>query len=72
MSKHNIVVIVIDTHKSFIDVAYIEDVRGVKSIQLGNIIVDVTWKAQLRLCPRYQTMLRRDKPFNVIVTAIVR
>ncbi|SQD77567.1 protein of unknown function,might belong to transposase [Moritella yayanosii] len=35
MSKHNIVFIGMDTHKSFIEVAYIEDVRGVKPIHLG-------------------------------------
>ncbi|WP_067042258.1 hypothetical protein [Moritella sp. JT01] len=35
MSKHNIVFIGMDTHKSFIEVAYIEDVRGIKKIHLG-------------------------------------
>ncbi|WP_446724904.1 hypothetical protein [Moritella sp. 36] len=35
MSKHNIVFIGMDTHKSFIEVVYIEDVRGVKPIHLG-------------------------------------
>jgi len=30
------------------------------------------WKAQLRLFRRYQTMLRRGKHYNVIVTAIAR
>jgi len=39
---------------------------------LGKTIVDITWKAQLRLCRRYQTMLRRGKHYNVIVTAIAR
>jgi len=37
MSKHNIVFIGMDTHKSFIEVTYIEDVRGVKPIHLGKI-----------------------------------
>ena len=37
MSKHNTVFIGMDTHKSFIEVAYIEDVRGVKPIHLGKI-----------------------------------
>ncbi|QUM89252.1 hypothetical protein HWV03_10795 [Moritella sp. 36] len=35
MSKHNIVFIGMDTRKLFIEVAYIEDVRGVKKINLG-------------------------------------
>lgn len=39
---------------------------------LGKAIVDIAWKAQLRLCRRYQTMLRRGKHYNVIVTAIAR
>ena len=39
---------------------------------LGKTIVDIAWKAQLRLCRRYQTMLRRGKNHNVIVTAIAR
>ena len=39
---------------------------------LGKTIVDIAWKAQLRLCRRYQTMLRRGKHYNVIVTAIAR
>ena len=37
MSKHNIIFIGVDTHKSFIEVAYIEDVWGVKPIPLGKI-----------------------------------
>jgi len=36
MSKHNIVFIGMDTHKSFIEVAYIENVRDVKPIKIGN------------------------------------
>lgn len=39
---------------------------------LGKTIVDIAWKAQLRLCRRYQTILRRGKHYNVIVTAIAR
>jgi len=39
---------------------------------LGKAIVDIAWKAQLRLCRRYQTMLHRGKHYNVIVTAIAR
>ena len=34
--------------------------------------MESAWKAQLRLCRRYQTMLRRGKHYNVIVTAIAR
>jgi transposase len=35
-------------------------------------IVDQAWKAQQRLCRRYQRLLQRGKPYNVIVTAIAR
>lgn len=35
-------------------------------------IVDQAWKAQLRLCRRYQRLLKKGKPYNVIVTAIAR
>ena len=35
MTKHNIVFIGMDTHKSFIEVAYIEDLRGVKPTHIG-------------------------------------
>jgi len=38
MSKHNILFIGLDTHKSFTEVAYIEDERGVKPIHLGRIL----------------------------------
>lgn len=35
MSKHNILFIGLDTHKEFVEVAYIEDQRGAKPIHLG-------------------------------------
>ncbi len=35
MNKHNILFIGLDTHKEFVEVAYIEDQRGAKSIHLG-------------------------------------
>ena len=35
MSKHNILFIGLDTHKVFVEVAYIEDQRGAKSVHLG-------------------------------------
>jgi transposase len=35
-------------------------------------IVDIAWKAQLRLCKRYQRLLNRGKHRNVVVTAIAR
>lgn len=35
-------------------------------------IIDHAWKAQLRLCRRYQRLLQKGKPYNVIVTAIAR
>jgi len=38
MTKHNILFIGLDTHKTFTEVAYIEDQRGAKSIHLGKIL----------------------------------
>ena len=35
-------------------------------------IVDIAWKAQLRLCRRYQTLMQKGKPYNVVITAIAR
>jgi transposase len=35
MSKHNILFIGLDTHKEFVEVAYIEDQRGAKPVHLG-------------------------------------
>ncbi len=35
MNKHNILFIGLDTHKVFVEVAYIEDQRGAKSVHLG-------------------------------------
>jgi hypothetical protein len=37
MIKHNILFIGLDTHKTFTEVAYIEDQRGAKSTHLGKI-----------------------------------
>ena len=38
MIKHNILFIGLDTHKTFTEVAYIEDQRGAKSTHLGKIL----------------------------------
>jgi len=38
MTKHNILFIGLDTHKTFTEVAYIEDQRGAKPIHLGKIL----------------------------------
>lgn len=38
MNKHNILFIGLDTHKTFTEVAYIEDARGAKSQHLGRIL----------------------------------
>ena len=35
-------------------------------------IRDIAWKAQVRLCKRYQIMLKKDKPKNVVVVSIAR
>ena len=35
-------------------------------------IVDIAWKAQLRLRKRYQRMSKKGKHYNLIITAIAR
>ena len=35
-------------------------------------VVDISWKAQLRLCHRYRRLIARGKRHNVVVTAIAR
>jgi len=35
-------------------------------------IIDKAWEAQLRLCRRYQRLMQRGKPRNVVITAIAR
>ena len=35
-------------------------------------IIDIAWKAQLRLCKRYKKMIAKGKHYNLVVTAIAR
>ena len=35
-------------------------------------IVDIAWRAQLRLCRRYQLMSKKGKHDNLIIAAIAR
>ncbi|MEG3758911.1 IS110 family transposase, partial [Pseudoalteromonas carrageenovora] len=35
-------------------------------------IIDIAWKAQLRLCKRYKKMIGKGKHYNLVVTAIAR
>ena len=39
---------------------------------LGKTIVDIAWKAQLRLCKRYKKLISKGKHYNLVVTAIAR
>ena len=39
---------------------------------LSKEIVDIGWQAQLRLCKRYQRLIKRGKHYNVVVTAIAQ
>jgi len=39
---------------------------------LSKEVIDIAWKAQLRLCRRYQRLMKRGKHYNVVVTAIAR
>ena len=36
------------------------------------MIVDIAWKAQLRLCKRYQRLMKRGKHYNLVTAAIAR
>lgn len=35
-------------------------------------IIDIAWRAQLRLCRRYQKLIHKGKHYNLVVTAIAR
>lgn len=39
---------------------------------LPKIVIDTAWKAQLRLCHRYQRLMLQGKHHNVIKVAIAR
>ena len=39
---------------------------------LSKEIIDIAWKSQLKLCKRYQRLMKRGKHYNVAVTAIAR
>jgi len=39
---------------------------------LPKTIIDKAWEAQMRLCRRYQRLIMRGKPRNVVITAIAR
>lgn len=39
---------------------------------LPKAIIDIAWQAQLRLCRRYQRLMRRNKHYNLVVAAIAR
>ncbi|NKC17652.1 MULTISPECIES: IS110 family transposase [Pseudoalteromonas] len=35
-------------------------------------LIDIAWKAQLRLCKRYKKLINKGKHYNLVVTAIAR
>ena len=39
---------------------------------LSKEINDIAWQAQLRLCRRYQRLIKRGKHYNIVITAIAR
>jgi len=39
---------------------------------LPEAVRDIAWRAQVRLCKRFQKMIARGKNANVVVTAIAR
>jgi hypothetical protein len=60
MSKHNILFIDLDTHKTFTEVAYIEDQRGAKPIHLGTLLSDTSRyliKPPIITCSYFGTLL---------------
>jgi len=40
--------------------------------ELPKAVIDISWKAQCRLCARYQYMMAKGKKVNVVKTAIAR
>jgi hypothetical protein len=57
MSKHNILFIGLDIHKTFTEVAYSEDQRDAKSTHLGKILSNKATfkKGGLHPSPKYST-----------------
>ena len=39
---------------------------------LSKTIIDIAWQAQLRLCRRYQRLMKQNKNYNLVITAIAR
>ncbi len=39
---------------------------------LPKAVIDIAWQAQLRLCRRYQRLMKRGKHYNLVVAAIAR
>ncbi len=37
---------------------------------LPKVIIDIAWKAQLRLCRPYQRLMKRGTPYSVVIVAI--
>lgn len=52
--------------------AKIARAHQVRQENLPQAVRDIAWKAQLRLCRRYQRLLGKGKTKNVVVTAIAR
>lgn len=44
----------------------------IRQERLPKEIVDIAWQAQLRLCKRYQRLIKKGKHYNLVVTAIAR
>jgi len=39
---------------------------------LSKTVIDIAWKAQLRLCRRYQRLMKQNKNYNLVIAAIAR
>ena len=52
--------------------AQLLNVAMVEQEGLPKQIVDIAWKAQLRLCKRYKKLINKGKHYNLVVTAIAR
>ena len=64
--------LLIEGAHSYRHAAKISKEMQVRQEGLPKTIIDKAWEAQMRLCRRYQRLIMRGKPRNVVITAIAR
>jgi hypothetical protein len=65
----------LDVHKESIAVAYPAKVSRHLQLRLEKLsqpLQDISWKAQIRLCKRYRTLVNKGKHQNQVTVAIAR